>query len=142
MPLAMGFAVLVVGLAFGATRRYMETFVNHYFYPNKMNLSRDFVEILPETRATISASELLEILLNRVLEMFNVAYGVIFLYDDDRQSQLVSVGSVELEVVESFACGTPLLNQMRQGEVVSNQTINFFPYWFLWCYARLSNPNS
>jgi hypothetical protein len=127
MPLATGLAVLVVGLAFGATRKYLETFVNHYFYPNRVNLSRDFVEILPEARATINTSELLEVLLNRVLEMFNVTHGVIFLYDDDQQSQLVSVGNVELEAIKSFACGTPLLNQVRQGEVVKQPDDQFFP---------------
>jgi hypothetical protein len=127
MPLATGFAVLVVGLAFGATRKYLETFVNNYFYPNKVNLNRDFVEILPEARATISSSELLEILISRVLEMFNITHGAIFLWDDDRQSQFVSVGDVELEMVKSFACNAPLLNEVRQGAVVRRPDDRVFP---------------
>jgi GAF domain len=125
--LATGFAVLVTGLAFGTTRKYLETFVNNYFYPNKVNLSRDFVEILPEARSTISDSELLEILLSRVLEMFNITHGAIFLCDNEEESQFVSVGDVELEAVRSFACNTPLLNQVRQGEVVQRSEDHVFP---------------
>jgi hypothetical protein len=126
-PLATGFAVLVVGLAFGATRKYLETFIDHYFYPNKVHLSRDFVEILPEARTTISSSEFLEILINRVLEMFNITYGAIFLCDNDSQTQFVSVGDVELEMVKLFACNTPLLNQVRQGTVVRRPDDGVFP---------------
>jgi hypothetical protein len=65
-----------------------------------INLSRDFVEILPEARATISSSELLEILISRVLEMFNITHGAIFLCDDNRQSQFVSVGNVVVHHVK------------------------------------------
>ncbi|NJO41628.1 MAG: GAF domain-containing protein [Cyanobacteria bacterium RU_5_0] len=127
LPLATGFAVLVTGLAFGTTRKYLETFVNTYFYPNKVNLGRDFVEILPEARATISDSELLEILLSRVLELFKITHGAIFLCDDDEESQFVSIGDVEPEAVQSFACNTPLLDQTRQGEVVQRPEDHVFP---------------
>jgi GAF domain len=127
LPLATGFAVLVVGLTFGATRKYLETFVNNYFYPNKVNLSRDFVEILPEARATISSEELLEILVDRILELFNITHGAIFLCNDDGQSQFVSVGDVEPEAVELFACDAPLLNQVRQGSVVRRPDDLVFP---------------
>ena len=126
-PLATGGAILVVGLAFGATRKYLEAFVNSRFYPNKMNLSQDFVEILPESRSTISSSELSEILLNRILEMFDITHGAIFLCDDDRQSQFVSVGNIDLEIVDSFACNTPLVNQARQGSVVKRPDDRVFP---------------
>lgn len=78
-PLAAGFAVLVVGLLFGATRKYLEAFINRHFYPDKVDLSRDFVEFLPEARTTISSSELLEILISRTLEVFNITYGAVFL---------------------------------------------------------------
>jgi hypothetical protein len=127
MPLATGFAVLVIGLAFGATRKYLETFVNTYFYPNKLNLSRDFVEILPEAQATISSSELSEILISRILEMFNIRYGVIFLCDADRQAEFVSVGDVEPEMVKSFACNLPLLSQARQDAVIRQPNDQVFP---------------
>jgi hypothetical protein len=127
LPLATGFAVLVVGLAFGTTRKYLETFVNNYFYPNKVNLSRDFVEILPEARSTISTSELVKILLSRVLEMFNISHGAILLCDNDGRSQFVSVGDVEQEAVRSFACDTPLLDRVRQGEVVRRPDDRAFP---------------
>lgn len=127
IPLATGFAVLVVGLAFGATRKYLETFINHYFYPNKVNLSRDFVEILPEARSTISTSDLLEILIIRILEMFDITHGAVFLYDDDQQSQFVSVGNIEMETMKLFAYDAPLLNQVRQSSVVKRPDDHIFP---------------
>jgi GAF domain-containing protein len=127
LPLATGFAVLVVGLTFGATRKYLETFVNNYFYPNKVNLSQDFVEILPEARAIISSEELLEILVGRILELFNITHGAILLCNDDGQSQFVSVGDIEPKTVELFACDTPLLNQARQGSVVRRPDDRIFP---------------
>lgn len=126
-PLATGLAVLFVGLAFGATRKYLETVVNHYFYPNKVNLSRDFVEIFPEARSTISTSELLEILISRILKIFNITHGAIFLYDDEKQSKFVSVGNIEMETVKSFACDAPLLNQLSQGSVVKRLDDSVFP---------------
>jgi hypothetical protein len=126
-PLATGLAVMVVGLAFGTTRKYLETFVNNHFYPSKVNLSRDFVEILPEARTTINSSEFLEILISRILELFDITYGVIFLGDDDRQSQFVSVGNVELETIQAFSCNDLLLNRVRQGSVVRQPDDRAFP---------------
>ncbi|MBW4579103.1 MAG: hypothetical protein KME42_05940 [Tildeniella nuda ZEHNDER 1965/U140] len=126
-PIATGFAVLVVGLAFGATRKYLETFVNTYFYPNKVNLSRDFVEILPEARATVSSSELEEILISRILELFDISYGVIFLCNENQPSHFISVGDVEPEMIESFACDAPAFNQVRQGMVVKQPDNHVFP---------------
>jgi hypothetical protein len=127
MPLATGFAVLVTGLAFGTTRKYLEIFVNNYFYPNKVNLSRDFVEILPEARATISSSKSEEILIGRILELFDISYGVIFLCNEDQPSHFVSVGDVEPEMIESLACDAPSLNQVRQGAVVKQPDNQIFP---------------
>jgi hypothetical protein len=127
MPLATGFAVLVTGLAFGTTRKYLEIFVNNYFYPNKVNLSRDFVEILPEARATISSSKLEEILIGRILELFDISYGVIFLCNEDQPSHFVSVGDVEPEMIEPLVCDAPSLNQVRQGVVVKQPNNQIFP---------------
>jgi hypothetical protein len=59
IPLVAELAVLGVGLIFGPARHKLETWVNRHFYPHKLDLSRDFVEFLPEARATIGFSELL-----------------------------------------------------------------------------------
>ena len=127
-PLAAGFAVLVVGLSFGATRKYLEAFINHHFYPEKVNLSRDFVEFLPEARTTISSSELLEILIGRTLEMFNITYGAVFLCCNvDEHPQFVSMKNVKPEMVRSFAWDDRLMNKIHQGLVMKQPENSVFP---------------
>jgi GAF domain-containing protein len=127
-PLATGLAVLVVGLAFGTTRKYLETLVNHYFFPSKVNPSRDFVEFLPEARSTIGSSELLEILLYRTLERFKITHGVVLLGNiEEEQPQLVSVGDIEPETVELLEWDDQLLNQIHQGSVMRRPNDQFFP---------------
>jgi GAF domain-containing protein len=127
-PLATGLAVLVVGLAFGTTRKYLETLVNHHFFPNKVNPSRDFVEFLPEARSTIGSSELLEILLCRTLERFKITHGVVLLGNiEDKQPQLVSVSNIEPETVESLEWGDQVLSQIYQGSVMRQPDDRVFP---------------
>ncbi len=127
-PLAAGFAVLFVGLSFGTTRKYLEAFINHHFYPEKVNLSRDFVEFLPEARTTIGSSELLEILTDRTLEVFNITYGAVFLCCNvDEQPQFVSMNNVKPEMVESFVWDDPLMNQIHQGSVIKRPEDSVFP---------------
>lgn len=127
-PLAAGFAVLVVGLSFGTTRKYLEAFINHHFYPEKVNLSRDFVEFLPEARTTISSSELLKILTSRTLEAFNITYGAVFLCCNvDGHPQFVSMSNVKPEMVQSFAWNDQLMNQIHQGLVMQQPEDSVFP---------------
>ncbi len=127
-PLAAGFAVLVVGLSFGAVRKNLEAFINHHFYPEKVNLSRDFVEFLPEARTTISSSKLLEILIGRTLEAFNITYGAVFLCcNGDRQPHFVSMNNAIPEIVQSFVWDEQLMSQIQQGLVMKRPEGSVFP---------------
>ncbi len=118
-PLASGFAVLIVGVSFSATRKYLETFINHYFYPDKKNTNRDFVEFLPEARTIISSSELLDILIRRTLRMFNITCGAVFLCRNvDGQPRFVSVKNMKPEIVGAFEWDERLMNQLHQGLVM------------------------
>ncbi len=127
-PLAAGFAVLLVGLSFGATRKYLEAFINHHFYPNKVDLSRDFVEFLPEARTTISSSDLLEILISRTLETFDITYGAVFLCCNvDGQPQFVSMKNIKPEMLRSFVWDDRLMHQIHQGLVIKQPENSVFP---------------
>lgn len=118
IPLVAGLAVLGVGLIFGPVRHKLETWVNRHFYPHKLDLSRDFVEFLPEARATIGFSELLQILIDRTLEILHILYGAIFLKDVRDQLQLAEIQNLSPQAVESIDWNDQSLNLLQKGEVV------------------------
>ncbi|KAM3095093.1 GAF domain-containing protein [Phormidesmis sp. 146-35] len=117
IPLVAGLAVLGVGLIFGPVRQRLETWVNRHFYPHKLDLSRDFVEFLPEARATIDLSDLLQILIHRTLEILHILHGAIFIKDANDQLQLAEVQHLSPEAVQSIEWSDRSLDQMHKGEV-------------------------
>jgi GAF domain len=126
-PIAAGFAVLGVGLIFGSAREKLEKFVNHHFYPNKLDLSREFVEFLPEARATISLSELLHKLVDRTLEVLHIQYGAVFLRDAKGQLQLAEIRNLSPTLAESFHWHEQLFDKMQKGSAIKQQENDFFP---------------
>jgi hypothetical protein len=101
-PIAAGLAVLGIGLIFGPLRTRLEVWVNHNFYAHKLNLSRDFVEFLPEARASIDCSELLQILIRRTLEILHILHGAIFLKDAADRLQLAEIQNLSPLAAQSI----------------------------------------
>ncbi|MGL4622191.1 hypothetical protein [Chroococcidiopsis sp.] len=125
-PIAAGVAVLGVGLIFGPAREKLEKFVNHHFYPNKLDLSRDFVEFLPESRATIGLSELLQKLVYRTLEVLHIQYGAVFLQDTTGQLQVAEIYNLSPTVAQSFCWNERLLDRMQKGNAIKQLENDFF----------------
>lgn len=118
IPIAAGLAVLGIGLIFGPLRARVEVWVNHHFYPHKLNLSRDFVEFLPEARATICFSDLLKILIRRTLEILHILHGAIFLKDENAHFQLAEIQQVSPNAAQSIDWSDRSLNSLHKGEVI------------------------
>jgi GAF domain-containing protein len=117
IPVAAGLAVLGISLIFDPLRTRLEVWVNHHFYAHKLNLSRDFVEFLPEARATIGFSELLQILIHRTLEILHILHGAIFLKDAHNQFHLAEVQHLPLKAAQSIDWNDQSLALLHKGEV-------------------------
>jgi hypothetical protein len=126
IPLTAGLAVLGVGLIFGPARQKLETWVNRHFYPHKLDLSRDFVEFLPESRSTIGFSELLQILIHRTLEILNIVHGAIFIKDDNNQLQLAEIQNLSPNIAQSIEWNERLLVQIHKGEAIKQSGNSVF----------------
>lgn len=126
VPVAAGLAVLGISLLFGPARQKLETWVNQHFYTHKLDLSRDFVEFLPEARATIDFAELLRILVHRTLEILHILHGAIFLKDAHNQFRLAEVQHLPSKAAQSIEWNDKLLDLLQKGEVVKQAETSDF----------------
>jgi GAF domain-containing protein len=73
---------------------------------------------LPEARATIGFSELLQILIHRTLKILHILHGAIFLKDDSNQLQLAEIQHLSPNAVQSIDWSDRSLALLQKGEVI------------------------
>jgi hypothetical protein len=125
--LATGLTVLAVGSGFATVREKLETFVNHYFYSFKLDLGKDFLEFLPEARTSISMSELLNVLTQRILEVLPIAHGAVFLCDSEQQMELVESQNITPSAAQSLEWNNLICARLRSGIVIQRRADRLFP---------------
>ncbi|WP_414581989.1 GAF domain-containing protein [Scytonema sp. PCC 10023] len=121
-PLAMGLAVVVATLLFGATFKHLENLANRYLFPSRVNFSKDLSEFLPEALATTHEfGELLQILVERTAEIARITHDAIFLYNPDEELQLEATYNLNSIDAESQRFSKNLIAQMQDGKVITQE---------------------
>ncbi|NMG05809.1 hypothetical protein [Brasilonema sp. UFV-L1] len=121
-PLAMGLAVVVATLLFGATFKHLERLADRYLFPSKVNFSKDLSEFLPEALAsTHDSGELLQILVERTAEIARITHDAIFLYNPDGELQLEATYNLNSIDPESGRFSENLIAKMQDGKVITQE---------------------
>jgi len=126
-PIAAALGVLVVGIGFGTTREKLQHIADHYFFPKKADFSNNLSEFLPEALATMhNLSDLLQVLVNRTVEITHVTHGAVFLCDGHVKLQ-TAVCNITPIATEAFDLSDSLLKNMRKGKVTARPEDSTFP---------------
>lgn len=117
LPLATGGAVLVGILVFRPAYNWLEAWSNR-FNPQKIDFSHEFVEFLPDVRNVISLTDMVRVLVSHTVNLTQANYGALFLYDSDRNLQLVDVQNMTPDSMNTWRFDPILLEPLQQGYVI------------------------
>ncbi len=78
-------STLVTAVLINPVRQRIQTFIDQRFYRGKIDLAQELTEFSREIRTIIDLSELLDVLIHRMIDLWHVSHGAMFLRGPDGQ---------------------------------------------------------
>lgn len=93
--LAVVVSAILVVTVFEPLRKAVDKGINKRFFPENVEIAREFVEFEPDVRSALSTTELLQTVVHRMCDLMSSRYGAILL--DDGQGLFRAVEACNLE---------------------------------------------
>lgn len=111
-------SALIVASVFQPLRTRIERWINSRWYPDSIDLEREFIEFSPEVRSVIRLGDLLSIVAAKTVGLLGVQYAAILLADPAGDFLRVETYPVGSETIERLKPEASLLMQLQKGHAV------------------------
>jgi hypothetical protein len=117
--LAATVSAILVASIFQPLRARVGNWINRRFYPQKLELAKEFYEFEPHMVGLISTSELLQVAVQRVSDLMRSKFGAIFLDDGTGIFNVSQTHSITRSQVDPISLGQDELGEIIKPRVIS-----------------------
>jgi hypothetical protein len=112
-------SALIVASVFQPLRGRIERWINGRWYPETVDLRREFIEFTPEVRSVIGLKDLLSVIATKTVGLLGVQYAAILIADGEAGFRCMEAHPAGNHGIDQLKPDASLQTQLQKGHAVS-----------------------